>query len=73
MDPTGFPGAAQGVTQQKPSPPLGVSPLTLYGGPGDKKKDQVTEARQVVQEMNDKAHGAIDDRLGRSTPDGPKK
>jgi hypothetical protein len=31
-------------------------------------KDQVTETRRVLQEMNDAANRAIDDQVARSTP-----
>jgi hypothetical protein len=42
-------------------------------GPADPKKDQVTETRRVLREMNDKADRAVDDQVGRSTPMRPTK
>ena len=36
--------------------------------PVDPAKDQVAETRRVLREMNDRADGAIDDQVARSTP-----
>lgn len=41
--------------------------------PADMKKDQVTETRRVLEEMNEKANRAIDDQVSRSSPMAPKK
>jgi hypothetical protein len=41
--------------------------------PADMTKDQVTETRRVLREMNEKADRAIDDQVTRSTPMRPKK
>jgi len=41
--------------------------------PADPNKDQVSETRRVLREMNDAADRAIDDQLARSTPMTPKK
>ena len=36
--------------------------------PADPKKDQVTEMRRVLKEMNEKVDRTIDDQVARSTP-----
>jgi hypothetical protein len=41
--------------------------------PADMTRDQVTETRRVLREMNEKAERAIDDQVARSTPMTPKK
>ncbi len=41
--------------------------------PADMAKDQVTETRRVLQEMNERAERAIDDQVARSTPMAPKR
>jgi hypothetical protein len=41
--------------------------------PIDPKKDQVSETRRVLREMNDAADLAIDKQVARSTPVTPKK
>jgi hypothetical protein len=41
--------------------------------PVDPAKDQVTQTRRVLKEMNDKADRAIDDQVARSTPMTPEK
>jgi hypothetical protein len=46
---------------------------TAPTAPVDPKKDQVTETRRVVREMNDAADRAIDDQVARSTRMTPKK
>jgi hypothetical protein len=40
--------------------------------PADITRDQVTETRRVLREMNEKAERAIDDQVARSTPMTPK-
>jgi hypothetical protein len=40
--------------------------------PADMTKDQVTETRRVLREMNEKADRAIDDQVGHSTRMTPK-
>jgi hypothetical protein len=41
--------------------------------PVDPAKDQVTQTRRVLKEMNDKADRAMDDQAAASTPMMPKK
>jgi len=41
--------------------------------PADPAKDQVSEARRILAEMNTKADLAADDQVARSTPMTPKK
>ena len=41
--------------------------------PSDLTKDQVTETRRILREMNEKAERAIDDQVARSTPMSPRK
>jgi len=41
--------------------------------PVDAKKDQVSETRRVLREMNDGADRAIDQQVAHSTPMTPKK
>jgi hypothetical protein len=45
-----------------------VTNKTALIRPADMTKDQVTETRRVLREMNDKADRAIDDQVARSTP-----
>ena len=41
--------------------------------PVDPRKDQVSETRRVLREMNDAADRAIDQQVAHSTPMTPKK
>ena len=41
--------------------------------PADMTKDQVTETRRILREMNEKAERAVDDQVARSTPMSPRK
>jgi hypothetical protein len=50
-----------------------VSNKAALTTPVDPAKDQVTQTRRVLREMNDKADRAIDDQAARSTPMTPRK
>jgi hypothetical protein len=50
-----------------------VSDKAILTTPVDPAKDQITETRRVLREMNDRADRAIDDQTAASTPMTPKK
>ena len=50
-----------------------MSSKAALTAPVDPKKDHVAETRRVLREMNDKADGATDDQVARSTPMTPRK